>query len=186
MIKNIQKQLRSINYFDVSLAFVAMAVIALIFWPTVPTKAETPIREVELEQPIEPSLTKDDKRQIQCMATNLYFEARGESEKGMIAVNNVVLNRVQDRRFPDTPCGVIYQRTRRVCQFSWYCDGKSDYPANRQLYAKLENIAEEMYIEEESKDLTNGALFYHAHYVSPNWKRMKRTAKIGAHIFYRG
>ena len=68
-------------------------------------------------------LTAYDKRQIACMAENTYFEAGHEPVKGRIAVNNVVLNRVKDDRFPDSPCAVINQRTGGVCQFSWKCEG---------------------------------------------------------------
>jgi spore germination cell wall hydrolase CwlJ-like protein len=130
-------------------------------------------------------LTKHDKQQIQCMATNTYFEAGHEPIKGRIAVNNVVMNRAKDDRFPSTPCGVINQKSRGVCQFSWKCEGGKrvrDWAA----YRKAKEIAENVYLGNYS-DVTRGAKFYHADYVSPSWGRVfDRTTKIGAHIFYRG
>lgn len=130
-------------------------------------------------------LTAYDKRQIQCMAENTYFEAGHEPVKGRIAVNNVVLNRVKDDRFPDSPCAVINQRTGGVCQFSWKCEGGKrigDWAA----YRKAKEIAEHVYLG-NYKDVTGGAQFYHADYVRPSWARVfDRTTKIGAHIFYEG
>jgi spore germination cell wall hydrolase CwlJ-like protein len=130
-------------------------------------------------------LTKHDKQQIQCMAENTYFEAGHEPIKGRIAVNNVVLNRVKDERFPKTPCGVINQRSHGVCQFSWKCEGGKrigDWAA----YRKAKEIAEHVYLG-NYKDVTRGAQFYHADYVNPSWGRVfDRTTKIGAHIFYKG
>ena len=130
-------------------------------------------------------LSKYDKKQIKCMAENTYFEAGHEPVKGRIAVNNVVLNRVKDDRFPKTPCAVINQKARGVCQFSWKCEGGKrigDWAA----YRKAKDIADHVYIG-NYKDVTNGAQFYHADYVRPSWGRVfDRTTKIGAHIFYRG
>lgn len=130
-------------------------------------------------------LSKHDKQQIQCMATNTYFEAGHEPIKGRIAVNNVVMNRAKDDRFPSTPCGVINQKARGVCQFSWKCEGGKrirDWAA----YRKAVEIAENVYLGNYG-DVTKGAKFYHADYVRPGWGRVfDRTTKIGAHIFYRG
>jgi spore germination cell wall hydrolase CwlJ-like protein len=130
-------------------------------------------------------LSKYDKKQIKCMAENTYFEAGHEPTKGKIAVNNVVLNRVKDKRFPKTPCAVINQRTARVCQFSWKCEGGKRI-ADMTAYRKATTVAENVYLGNYS-DVTKGAKFYHADYVSPSWGRVfDRTTKIGAHIFYRG
>jgi spore germination cell wall hydrolase CwlJ-like protein len=130
-------------------------------------------------------LSANDRKQIQCMAENTYFEAGHEPVKGRIAVNNVVLNRVEDKRFPKTPCGVINQRTARVCQFSWKCEGGKRIRDNA-AFAKAKEIAEHVYIGNYG-DVTRGAQFYHADYVSPSWgKVFDRTTKIGAHIFYKG
>lgn len=130
-------------------------------------------------------LSQYDKQQIQCMAENTYFEAGHEPVKGRIAVNNVVLNRVKDKRFPKTPCAVINQKARGVCQFSWKCEGGKQI-GDWAAYRKAKEIAENVYLG-NYKDVTKGAKFYHADYVSPSWGRVfDRTTKIGAHIFYRG
>lgn len=169
---------------------VIIGAIAMIFiGATIPPKIE----EVEVvkvvEKPVvvkEPVyLNKYDKQQIQCMATNTYFEAGFEPKQGKIAVNNVVMNRVNDKRFPQTPCGVINQKARGVCQFSWKCEGGkriTDWAA----YRRAKEVAEHVYLG-NYQDVTGGAKFYHADYVRPSWSNVfDRTTKIGAHIFYRG
>jgi spore germination cell wall hydrolase CwlJ-like protein len=71
----------------------------------------------------------------QCLALSLYWEARGEGREGMIAVGWTLLKRVQSREFPSTPCGVVRQGGERPpCQFSWWCDGKSDRPRNQDSW----------------------------------------------------
>jgi spore germination cell wall hydrolase CwlJ-like protein len=130
-------------------------------------------------------LNRHDRQQIRCMAENTYFEAGHEPTKGKIAVNNVVLNRVKDKRFPKTPCAVINQKAKGVCQFSWKCEGGKRI-ADMTAYRKATDVAEDVYLGNYS-DVTKGAKFYHADYVSPSWGRVfDRTTKIGAHIFYRG
>lgn len=134
--------------------------------------------------------------QVVCLAQNMYFEARSESTAGQIAVANVVLNRKNSDAFPDTICEVVYEGPhyessqgkmipyKNRCQFSWYCDGKSDKVSNQNKYDELYILANFVY--KNKIDLTDGALFYHADYVEPEWaKRMIVTAKIDTHIFYR-
>ena len=128
-------------------------------------------------------LTKYEKRQMQCLAENMYFEAGNQSEKGMIAVTNVVLNRANDHRFPDTACGVIHQKSRGVCQFSWTCS-KNRRIRNWDVFDRAKRLAEKA-VKGKLEDVTNGAKFYHASYVNPGWK-LTKLARIGTHIFYRG
>ena len=144
---------------------------------------------------------KSSDDQIECLAKNMYFEARNQGTAGILAVTAVVLNRVNDSRFPDTICEVVKQALTRVswlnknkrypiknrCQFSWYCDGKSDVPKNKELYNNLEGWATSILSGEiDFIDITDGATFYHADYVQPSWAKMKeRTVKIENHIFYR-
>jgi spore germination cell wall hydrolase CwlJ-like protein len=124
---------------------------------------------------------------LRCMALNIYFEARGEPFLGKIAVGHVVLNRVAHRRYPSNACAVIQQggeRRRYRCQFSWWCDGRSDQPRNDASWREAIFVA--MLIHRgATKDPTGGALWYHADSVDPTWSRQKlRFAKIGRHIFY--
>jgi len=127
-------------------------------------------------------ITPHDERQIQCLAQNAYFEAGNQTDKGMIAVTNVVMNRVEDGRFPKTPCAVINQRTRNVCQFSWVCEGKKNV-RNMEIFRRARAAAERVYLE-KVPDVTHGSLFYHANYVNPRWN-LDRVTTIGAHIFYK-
>ena len=125
--------------------------------------------------------------ELHCLALNIYHEARGESEQGKHAVGHVVMNRVTDRRFPRSVCQVVRQggeRRRNRCQFSWWCDGRSDRPRNRTSWDLSIDIAHEI-IAGLSSDPTGGALWYHADYVQPYWRKaFKRGPKIGQHIFY--
>ena len=140
-------------------------------------------KPVVVKQPV--YMNYHDRQQIQCLAENAYFEAGNQSEKGMIAVTNVVMNRVHDKRFPKTPCAVVKQKARGVCQFSWVCEGKKRIH-DWALFKKTRVIAENVYLRNIG-DVTGGAKFYHADYVRPQWAFVfDRTKKIGDHIFYRG
>ena len=129
----------------------------------------------------------DYDEELHCLAKNIYFEARGEPDDGKRAVAHVVLNRVADKRFPDSVCRVVYQggeTVRHRCQFSWWCDGQSDRPRNLRKWQTIKAMAEAVYWG-RSEDPTGGALWYHADYVSPYWGRVfKRSRQIGRHIFY--
>jgi len=114
---------------------------------------------------------------------------------GQFAVAQVVMNRVEDHRYPNTICevvkqGLTYKNGKVVlgkCQFSWYCDGKSDEP-NRDSKAWGNAIRHASIIMGESinLDVTDGATHYHASYVRPAWAKTKtRTTRIDKHIFYR-
>lgn len=125
--------------------------------------------------------------QATCLAQAVYFEARSEPLEGQLAVAQVILNRVDDRRFPNTLCAVVFQneRLRHRCQFSFACDGRSDQPYERRAW----NIAQKMAVVAmagEWQDLSLRATHYHAEYVSPYWQaRMHQTTQYGRHKFYR-
>ena len=123
--------------------------------------------------------------QFQCLADVLYFEARGESIAGQAAVAEVVLNRVESAKFPGTICGVVHQSSKRGCQFSWTCDGKTDRVHNQAAYAQVAKVARAM-MHGAPRKLTDGATYFHTPAVRPAWaKRFTRTTQIGSHIFYR-
>ena len=129
-------------------------------------------------------LTKDAKRQVDCLAENIYYEAGYEAEKGKVAVALVTLNRVEDPRFPKDICGVVKQKTQGTCQFSWFCA-----PVKRnkgsEAYQSAKEVAVYVYANyEKLHDITKGALYYHADYVNPGWK-LQKTVTIGRHIFYK-
>lgn len=127
-----------------------------------------------------------DKNQLMCLAKNVYFESRGEPERGMKAVAHVTLNRVNHRNFPKSVCGVVYQRHNGSCQFSWYCDGRADQVRSRDAWLKSMQIAFSA-LTGQSKDPTHGAThFYNYRIVEPDWsRRFRQTAVIGSHSFYK-
>ena len=147
-----------------------------------------------------------------CMAQNIYFESSIDNKAGMAAVADVVLNRVKDSRYPNTVCGVVYQAVmkeswktkqypdlpaservyypkRHQCQFSWYCDGKSDdIPVGSENWVKAQMVAWEIMHNDTLRGISDGATHYHATYVKPSWRKdigMTLVGRIGAHIFYR-
>jgi spore germination cell wall hydrolase CwlJ-like protein len=126
--------------------------------------------------------------EITCLAQNIYFEARSEPVDGMLAVGHVVLNRLASNRFPDTVCKVVRQggdQRRHRCQFSWWCDGRSDQTHNKVAWNSARLIAWFVY-NGQTQDPTGGALWYHADYVSPYWREAYvQGPQIGRHIFYR-
>lgn len=122
-----------------------------------------------------------------CLAKALYFEARGETVKGQFAVAEVILNRVDSNRYPDSVCGVVNQGTgsKNACQFSFACDGRADKISEKDAYAHVAKIAKVM-LAGGPRALTKGATHFHTSQVRPRWAhRFPRTAKIGVHLFYR-
>jgi spore germination cell wall hydrolase CwlJ-like protein len=126
--------------------------------------------------------------QLMCLALTIYWEGRSESRVGQVAIAHVVLNRVKDSRFPRTICGVVKQGghlPRGACQFSWWCDGKSDTPTDAAQWAMAQKIAREE-ARPGAGDPTGGSLYFHNGLVKPAWARsMTRTVAIGDHVFYR-
>jgi len=127
--------------------------------------------------------------ELKCLATAIYFEARGEPEEGQIAVAQVVLNRVKNPTYPNTVCGVVYQNKskRNRCQFSFACDGRADRITDKAAWEQAEALAKKSVEEQAATFLeeVGSATHYHATYVRPRWAgRMKQTDKIGRHIFY--
>ena len=126
--------------------------------------------------------------ELYCLAKNIYFESRNQPKLGQIAVAQVTMNRVNSPKFPDSVCGVVQQggEKRHRCQFSWYCDGKKDEPEGDAAWDESVYLALLIYSEEFAIDVTEGALWYHATYVSPNWaEHYEKTVRINEHIFYR-
>lgn len=123
----------------------------------------------------------------QCLTEALYFEARGEGAKGLFAVAEVILNRVESPRYPDTVCDVVYQGTGRKygCQFTYTCDGLPERIQEADAWARVGKVARVM-LDGVPRVLTDGALFYHAAHVRPSWSLTKAlTSLIGDHRFYR-
>jgi len=132
--------------------------------------------------------------EIVCLAKNIYFEAKSEDMIGRIAVGNVTINRVKDSDFPNTVCGVVWEKrihpnTKKwVAQFSWTWDGKNDDPSEADAWEESLTLASAMLAEgslDNFVDITDGADHYHALYVKPYWRNhMQVATTIGAHRFY--
>ena len=132
---------------------------------------------------------------LTCLALNVYHESKNQSLIGQIAVAQVTMNRVRDERYPDNVCDVVKQGLtykwnpsipiRNKCQFSWYCDGKSDKPRDEHAWDKAMLVAHGVYYG-NLDDFVEGATHYHAHYVLPSWASTKTyITRIDDHIFYR-
>ena len=153
--------------------------------------------------------TSVNEAELKCMAENIYFESRAEPMMGKIAIGHVVMNRIEDERFPNTICEVVHQgpvreswKTRQHkdlpaekriyypiknrCQFSWWCDGKSDIPEEIDSWYRALDIARLMIDNEIGLGLTDGADHYHADYIDPSWNdHMILITTIGNHKFYK-
>ena len=132
--------------------------------------------------------------EVECLALNIYHEARNQPTAGKLAVAQVTLNRVKHDRFPNTICGVVYQGyylnnnpIKHKCQFSWWCDGKSDKPKELQSWNYALMLARHMHEGIfDNIDVVKDATHYHAVYVKPYWTKEKKKVKVIAdHIFYK-
>tara|TARA_R110000772_G_scaffold195614_1_gene306305 strand:+ start:193 stop:654 length:462 start_codon:yes stop_codon:yes gene_type:complete len=132
--------------------------------------------------------------EVNCLALNIYHEARNQPLVGKLAVAQVTINRVNDNRFPDTLCAVVMQGfyhnhfpIKHKCQFSWWCDGKSDKPKDKESWQKIQILAFKIHNGLfRGIDIVKGATHYHANYVKPNWiKKKKKVLIIADHIFYK-
>ena len=139
----------------------------------------------------------DENGERYCLAQNIYFEAANQPFAGRVAVANVAVNRSNDAQFPSTICDVVYQSKlrenwkgnmvpiRNKCQFSWYCDGKSDEPTDSTTWMESLHIAD-LVISGKMPDITSGSLWYHADFVQPYWAPyLTEVVTIDNHIFYK-
>ena len=149
---------------------------------------ETPARPLGAAPPFQEAQTPDDAaRALECLTAAVYYEARSQGRDGERAVAQVVLNRVRDRAFPHSVCGVVYQGSHRStgCQFSFTCDGsmnaRRDWSAwDRARIVAAAALAGDVYAP------VGSATHYHANYVVPWWaSSLARITQVGAHIFYR-
>lgn len=128
-------------------------------------------------------------RQLVCLARNIYFEAGNEPFEGKVAVAQVTINRANSGQFPEDLCRVVYQKNviyeRVICQFSWYCDRVAAARVIHQpVYEESMQVAKKVLLEGFRLPGLTEALYYHADYVNPGWRK-ERIAKIGRHIFYK-
>lgn len=118
--------------------------------------------------------------EINCLALNIYHESRSEKLRGMIAVAQVTMNRVEHEYFPETVCDVVFEPS----QFSWTNDGHSDKPTEKDAWLTALDVADLVYYDHVD-DPTQGSLFYHTTWSKPVWRhRVDYFKTIGTHKFY--
>ena len=152
--------------------------------PTPAPKAEA-ITQSEV-QAVDPAGAAPLDDAITCLARSIYWEAKGKDSADMEAVANVVMNRLGHEGFPDSVCRVVKQGSETgSCQFSWWCDGRSDSVQEEVPYALAKEIARKA-LNKQLPDRTNGALYFHDRTVKPDWAREYiRTVDIGLFRFYK-
>lgn len=125
------------------------------------------------------------RKEVECLAKNIYFEAGAEPKAGKIAVAEVTMNRVKNRNYPRNVCSVVYQKHKGICQFSWVCQNKK-LVTNSRAWRDSLKIAENILISNKKYGIIGSATHFHANYVYPDWAETKKVvAEIGNHIFYR-
>ena len=128
-------------------------------------------------------------RQLDCLTKNIYWEAAGEPFEGKVAVAQVTMNRVKSGKFGNGVCGVVYQKNviyeKVICQFSWACEsGPKTKPVYQKFWTESEEVAKKVLLEGFRLPSLTEALYYHASYVHPGWRK-ERISQIGQHIFYK-
>ena len=146
------------------------------------------LRQAQLDMPAGYVTAAEKTRQLECLTRNIYWEAASEPFEGKVAVAQVTVNRMQSGKFPDSVCGVVYQKNvfyeRVVCQFSWYCEGNHKVKAiHKPMWLESEEVAKKVLLEGFRLPSLQKAMYYHADYVNPGWQ-LPKIEKIGRHIFY--
>jgi spore germination cell wall hydrolase CwlJ-like protein len=143
--------------------------------------------------PAQASVQKTDLgSELKCLAVAIYFEARGEPEAGQYAVGEVILNRIDEKAYPGSVCGVVYQNAHRLnrCQFSFACDGIPDIPTDTKTFLEIEIRALQLLTCRQTcvpRDASGEATHYHADYVQPHWSKVLTfVGRVGQHLFYNG
>jgi spore germination cell wall hydrolase CwlJ-like protein len=177
-------------------SFIDAPAAAMFLQPALNTEPGLPAPEAIAYRPTQGALNFKSKgesqaefeeRERRCLATAIYFEARGESVEGQVAVGQVILNRVRSPQFPETICGVVYQgQMAPGCQFSFACDGKTDNPRKDAQWAQAQDLARKISSGQVWLPEVGYSTYYHANYVSPRWiGDMSKIDRIGRHIFYK-
>ncbi len=149
-------------------------------------RADAPLTTFDAA-PVDASGNAVSERDLWCLSQAVYFEARGESYKGQVAVAQVVINRLHHRLYPNTICGVVFQNQhmRNACQFSFACDGIPERVVDGKSWKQAQEIAKGVVSGKLTVPEVGKATHYHASYVYPHWApRMKKVTKIGLHGCY--
>lgn len=128
-----------------------------------------------------------NQRELGCLARGIYYEARGETQRGQVAVAEVIMNRTRSTAYPNTICGVVYQGSHRStgCQFTFTCDGSLNQRPRGRAWERAQRTAAAVMLGYH-RPMTGGATHYHTTGVNPVWNSgLVETTRIGVHIFYR-
>jgi spore germination cell wall hydrolase CwlJ-like protein len=153
--------------------------------PVAPATKEKIITKTEV-QAVDPAGQAPMNEAITCLSRTIYWEAKGGSTADMEAVANVILNRIGHEGFPGTICEVVKQGSeKKACQFSWWCDGRSDHAEEESAYATSKEIARKA-LNQQLPDQTHGAMYFHDRNVKPEWAtKYIKTAETGKFLFYK-
>jgi spore germination cell wall hydrolase CwlJ-like protein len=182
-----------------SLLTVIVASFGMMIANATPTKVAL-VEEISVDAEIVAAIShplpqtvfsEDVLKEVECLAKNIYKEAGYEPWEGKIAVAQVTINRVEHIGFPNTVCGVVYEKTRNrhtgkmtTCQFSWYCDPvHRNRPVHQPTYEQSYEVAKQVLLDDVRLPGLENAIFYHATYIDPRWN-YSRITTIGQHIFY--
>lgn len=120
---------------------------------------------------------------LNCMTDVIFYEANSESYEGKLAVGTVVMNRVRHRGFPNSVCGVVKQKGKRGCQFSWVCGPRAKM--DKTLYQRAKKVALDVLMHHKRLTSIGNALYFHTEGISPSWiNDLIPIQQIGPHIFY--
>lgn len=157
---------------------IILTILMLSFFPSTTVTHTHPVSIVPKPKPFK----RISEKEVTCLAKNIYYEAPAESYEGKLAVATVTMNRVRSRSFPKTICGVVYQRNKSGCQFSWTCGARAKF--NKSLYNRAYAVAKQVLTSNVRHDKLKNALYFHNTAVAPNWTFAKRVIQIDNHIFY--
>ena len=175
-----------IRIIKIILSIVGISLVGLIAYEGISYKL-TQLKAADAQ--ISPMTAEVRDRQLDCLAKNIYHEAKGEPFEGKVAVAQVTINRSTSGQFPSDICKVVYQKNvvydKVLCQFSWYCEQATvAKPKNTAAYKECQIVARQVLLEEFRLPSLNKALYFHATHINPGWKKEK-VATIGNHVFYK-
>src|SRR6056300_1841134 len=130
------------------IALIAIVVTVLFSVVLFETESDAKVTEKEDQIIRYSSLTESDRRQVECLAQNIYYEARGENQDGHVAVALVTMNRSLSKLYPNNVCNVVREKLGKTCQFTWWCDSKLRSKATLYNYTRQEKK-----VYEEIRDL---------------------------------
>lgn len=176
--------IRYLTAFVIGSICMAVLVVNLDFFNQSPAK-EIGAEITSIEELIDIVVSEEE---LECLAKTIYFEARGSTLAGKLAVGLVVINRANSKEFPNTICKVVTQgkvsKTSVPCQFNWYCDGKSDIPTDKKEWEECLKVAN-IILTQNVFDFTDGATSFHNGTVKPKFNGLKKVAQIDGHTFYK-